>query len=194
MKKKLIKKAQFGEVLSEMAPIYGTYKSAKRFVEDPSWGKGFETALSLAGDVATFTGLGLVGKGLVAANKARQATKAAKVADIAAQTARTNYWNTAEKLGSKIKHNKNVINSLTLENQPKGYQIISQRIKDNDAYKAAINTARQEDKVASAAMKKAHTQAYNLNNEAAESVKSALLPGLSTVPFQAASAAVSTAN
>ena len=194
MKKKLIKKAQFGDALLEMAPIYGTYKSAKRFVEDPSWGKGFETALSLAGDVGTIFGVGLVGKGLIAANKARKATKAARIADAAAQTARTNYWNTAEKLGSKIKHNKNVINSLTLENQPKGYQIITQRIKDNDTYKAAINAARQEDKVATAAMKKAHTQSYNLNNEAAQAVKSALLPGFSSVAFQAGEAAVGTAN
>ena len=64
-----------------MLPIYGTYKSAERFVDNPSWSGAVETGLSLLGDVGMVTGVGALAKFISGANKARKAYKTARIAE-----------------------------------------------------------------------------------------------------------------
>ena len=187
------KKHQEGGWL-ELLPIYGTFKSAERFIDNPSWGGAAETGLSLLGDIGMFTGAGALIKGLSIANKATKATKAANLASKTANTVRKNYWDTYGKLSRKIKHNDDVINSLSISPQKGSQQIITQRIKDNRKFQNLITSARDADKNAIENMKNAWSNASALNSQAASSIKSSLLPSIMTVPAQAASTAVHILN
>ena len=187
------KKHQEGGWL-ELLPIYGTFKSAERFIDNPSWGGAAETGLSLLGDVGMFTGAGALIKGLSIANKATKATKAANLASRTANTVRKNYWDTYGKLSKRIKHNEGVINSLSVSPQKGSQQIITQRIKDNRKFQNLITSAREADKNAIENMKNAWSNASALNNQASSSIKSSLLPSIMTVPAQAASTAVHILN
>jgi hypothetical protein len=124
-----IKKFEFGGVseFAEILPIYGTYKSGERLLKDPSWGRAGEFAFNLGSDVATIFGLGTLAKGVRAVNLAKKATKTVD----AASDAYSAYGGLAKAtdLSKRIKHNKNVINSLSLDNRGTGFNLITDRIK-----------------------------------------------------------------
>ena len=68
--------------LTELAPIYGTYKAGQRFFRNPTWEGAGDLALSALGDAALISGVGagagLALKGARAAKAAVKTTKAAK--------------------------------------------------------------------------------------------------------------------
>lgn len=127
---------QVKNTLLEMLPIYGTYKSAERFINNPTWAGAGETALSLLGDVASLAGVGLIAKG---ASTAGKAAKAYKVADKASDAlAATQKANDVTPLIKQYKHNNNVVKSASLMNEPKAQALIPRRIKANQALKQEI--------------------------------------------------------
>ena len=128
-----ILKAQQGDVIKqsllEMIPIYGTYKNAERFIQNPTWYGAGSTALSLLGDATMFTGLGWLIKGASTANKAAKAYKLANRADELLTATRK--ANETQQLARQYKHNENVIHSLSLLGGPKANTLIPKRIKSN---------------------------------------------------------------
>ena len=84
MYKKLIKYNQQGGVIdaaSYMIPIYGTYRSIKDAIDDPTLGNIGMAGLSAASDIGTLFGVGAIGRGALGALKAgKAASKAVKLA------------------------------------------------------------------------------------------------------------------
>lgn len=125
--------------LLEFIPIYGTYKSAERFVEDPSVLKGAETLLSGVGDVMTGGLLGYTMKGLKYYNKAKKAQK--QVANLHRQErdfVKAVEASLPERRTALIKKQQNASNSLSLmEPTPKVQQEILKRQRTINQLKQA---------------------------------------------------------
>lgn len=187
------KKHQEGGWL-EMLPVYGTYKSAERFVDNPSWSGAVETGLSLLGDVGMVTGVGALAKFISGANKARKAYKTARIAEQTANTARDNFWKAQQGM-RKVKHNEGVINSLSIQPRTaKTDQLIIDKIKQNQVLNQNMQNARIAEKTATSNMKNAYQNSYNLHKEAASNA-SWFLPSItSTIGSQAAKVAIGTNN
>lgn len=185
------KKHQEGGWL-EMLPVYGTYKSAERFVDNPSWNGAIETGLSLLGDVGMVTGVGALAKFISGANKARKAYKTARIAEQTANTARDNFWKAQQGM-RKVKHNEGVINSLSIQPRTaKTDQLIIDKIKQNQVLNQNMQNARIAEKTATSNMKNAYQNSYNLHKEAASNA-SWFLPSItSTIGSQAAKVAIGT--
>lgn len=126
-----VKKFEFGGVseFAEILPIYGTYKSGERLLKNPSWGRAGEFAFNLGSDAATIFGVGALAKGVKAINLAKKATKTLRATEDAYDV--YDGLIKADKLSKRIKHNKNVINSLSLDNRGTGFNLITDRIKQN---------------------------------------------------------------
>lgn len=99
-----------------LVPVYGTYKSIKDAVNNPTWQNIGMAGLSAASDVGTLFGVGALGKGAVAAakglNAANKAMKVARAsrpalatkamnAEVAAQRA-TNAYNKASRMAVPV--------------------------------------------------------------------------------------------
>lgn len=115
--------------LLEFIPIYGTYKSAERFVEDPSVMKGAETVISGIGDIATGGLLGYATKGVKYYNKARKAQKPyKKLRQEEQKFIKSKLESAPEQRAALIKKQRQVANSLSLmEPTPKVRQEILKR-------------------------------------------------------------------
>lgn len=163
------------EELLEVLPIYGTYKSGERFINNPSWGNAGELAFNLGSDVLTFTGIGAVAKGLKAANVARKAYKTARATEKAYDAVRYGM----NKLSPKIKHNNDVIHSLSLDNQRTGLKLLTDRVRSNNKlineYKTKANNANK--------LYNKITEDYNIYSKASDVAKSNLKTGKEILPL-----------
>ena len=117
------------DLATSMIPIYGTYKEGKRFLENPSWSNAGSFGLSLAGDIGTVFGAGLITKGLSAANKARKFSKAAQ----AVSTASNELLPQIYKTNKLIKRGNDAVTSLTLQDAPT--TAIMSRVRNTNALK-----------------------------------------------------------
>lgn len=132
-------------LLKDMTPFLGTYRAFQRAKEDPRFGTYADAGLSAVGDVATLFGFGAGIKGLLAANKARKAYKAA---DNAYQMYEA-YNNAADfqrgvraAEAAKVKRGNQTIESLSLmDRNPKVESEIVKRIKARDAAREGVKDA-----------------------------------------------------
>lgn len=121
--------SSWADLATSMIPIYGTYKEGKRFLENPSWGNAGSFGLSLAGDIGTVFGAGLIAKGLSAANKARKFSKAAQ----AVSTASNELLPQLHRTNKLIKRGNDAVTSLTLQDAPT--TAIISRVRNTNALK-----------------------------------------------------------
>lgn len=121
--------SEWMDLATSMIPIYGTYKEGKRFLENPSWSNAGSFGLSLAGDIGTVFGAGLIAKGLSAANKARKFGKAAQ----AVSTASNELLPQIYKTNRLIKRGNDAVTSLTLQDAPT--KAIISRVRNTNALK-----------------------------------------------------------
>ena len=121
--------SSWADLATSMIPIYGTYKEGKKFLENPSWGNAGSFGLSLAGDIGTVFGAGLIAKGLSAANKVRKFSKAAQ----AVSTASNELLPQLHRTNKLIKRGNDAVTSLTLQDAPT--TAIISRVRNTNALK-----------------------------------------------------------
>lgn len=134
----MINKAKNSGLL-EIIPLYGTYKSAERFIKKPNIGTGLETLMSGLTDVASGGLIGAAAKGLKYSNKAKKAQSLRRTLNQREKKVITSIMESApEKRAALIKKQQNASNSLSLmERTPKIDKEILKRQKDINWLKEA---------------------------------------------------------